>query len=207
MRENPLKTYRFKWAIALIAAAAFISVQAAAETTVSITINGPIEDMVALLQHLKDIGVGSAPGPSNGQYKVTIKSVATTSTETGQTQPPPKPSLALEDVKAEPATAKPGDAVLVTVKVSDPDHAVDTVAAAVDGAQGSTELYDNGTQGDATASDGIWTASLALSPQTTPGEHAITISAYNAAGNPVMKTAENQAPVALTVQVKITVQP
>jgi hypothetical protein len=207
MRENPLKTHRFKWALALVAAVALITVQAAAETTVSITINGPIEDMVALLQHLKDIGVGSAPGPSNGQYKVTIKSVATTTTETGQTQPPPKPLLALEDAKAEPATAKPGEAVLVTVKVSDPDHAIDTIAAAVDGAQGSIELYDNGAQGDATAADGTWTASLALPPQTTPGEHAITVSAYNAAGNPVMKSVENQAPVALTAQVKITVQP
>ena len=207
MRKNPLSTLRYQWALAAIAAIAFISTQAVAETTVSITINGPIEDMVALLQHLKDIGVGSAPSPGTGQYKVTIKSVATTTEETAQAQPPPKPPLALENAKAEPATAKPGDLVLVTVNVSDPEHAVDTIAAAVDGAQGSTELYDNGTQGDAAASDGIWSASVALPPQTAPGEQGITISAYNAAGNPVMKTVENQAPVPLAVQVKVTVQP
>lgn len=204
MKGNPLNTHRI---IGALAAIAFVAMQAMAETTVSITINGPIEDMVALLQHLKDIGVGSVPGPSNGQYKVTIKSVATTTTETAQAQAPEKPPLALEDAKAEPAAAKPGDAVLVTVKVSDPDHAIDTIAAAVDGAQGSTELYDNGAQGDATAADGTWTASVVLSPQTAPGEHVITISAYNAAGNPVMKAAENQASVPLAAQIKITVQP
>ncbi len=204
MKNSPCRL-----ALTVAFAALFLTAHAFGEMSVSVTINGPIEDIVALLQHLKDLGIGSASAPSEGPYKVTITSVATTTTEPEPVAPPPppKPTLELLDAKADPAAVKPGGNVLLTVKVSDPDHVVDTVAATVDGTPGSTELYDNGTQGDAAAGDGIWSATLTVAPQTAPGEHAVNVAAFNTGGNPVMKTTEGGPAAPLTAQVKITVQP
>lgn len=205
-----------RFAVAFALAAFFLASHAFAEMSVSVTINGPIEEIVALLQHLKDLGIGQTSAPGQGPYKVTITSVATTSKEPeppalpqppAEPQPPPKPSLALSDAKVEPAEAKPGASILVTVKVSDPDHLIDTIAATVDGMPGSAELYDNGTHGDAAAGDGVWSGAIALVPQTAPGEHAISIAAFNAGGNPVMKTVENQPPVPLKAETKVAVKP
>jgi hypothetical protein len=205
-----------RFAVAVVLAVFFFAAQAFGEMSVSVTISGPIEEIVALLQHLKNLGIGQASAPSTGPYKVTITSVATASKEPEKPAapqppqpppPPPKPALALSDAKAEPAAAKVGTNILVTVKVSDPDHLVDTISATVDGMPGSTELYDNGTHGDAAAGDGTWSGTITLAPPIAPGEHAVNIAAFNTAGNPVMKKVENAPPVALTAQLKVTVQP
>jgi len=190
------------------------------DMAVSVTISGPIEEIVPLLQHLKELGVGTASSGAAGPAKVQITSVATVSTETPPPAqpaqpsppappppPPPKPPLALLNVKAEPGTVKPGGDLLLAVQVSDPDHVVDTVAATIEGVAGSTELYDNATHGDATAGDGIWSAAVTLSPDLTPGEHAVSAKAFNANGSPVTTKAENQPEAPLSAQTKITVQP
>jgi hypothetical protein len=76
----------------------------------------------------------------------------------------------------------------------------------VDGAQGSTEFYDNGTNGDIAAGDGLWTASLTLSPQTAEGEHNVNIAAFGTNGKPVTTPSENGETPPLAVPVKIIVK-
>jgi hypothetical protein len=191
------------------------------DMAISVTISGPIEEIVPLLQHLKELGVGTASSGVEGPAKVQITSVATVSTETpppaepappeppapSPPPPPPKPPLALLNLKAEPGTIKPGGNLLLAVQVSDPDHVVDTVAATIEGMPGSAELYDNATHGDATAGDGLWSAAVTLPPDLAPGEHAVGAKAFNANGIPVTAKAENQPEAPLFAQTKVTVQP
>jgi hypothetical protein len=189
-------------------AAAVIAVMwsgwAFAELSVSVTITGPIEEILPVLQHLKDLGIGTGSAPKDQAVKVEITSVAST----GAPAPPPEPPKpGLLNAKVEPAAAKPGDTVLIAVQVKDPEHVVDTVAAMIEGMDGSAELYDNGSHGDATAGDGVWSGSVALKPPIAPGEHVIHVSAFNAAGSLATTKTGDQAPVPLTAQTKITVQP
>jgi hypothetical protein len=95
----------------------------------------------------------------------------------------PKPALSLQEAAITPAQAKAGEAVVLTVKVCDPDDTVDTLAASVGGKD--VDLNDNGANGDAVAGDGVWSAAMEVPAGATAGAYAVKITAYDAFGYPV----------------------
>ena len=208
-----MKTSAFRIVLALVVCGYWAGA-AGAELSVSVTIAGPVDEIIPLLQHFKDLGIGTGSS-RGGPAKVEITSVGTPAAPSAPPAappppppPPPKPPLALQDLKVDPAAAKAGQNILITVKVSDPDHVVDTVAATIDGMPGSGELDDKGARGDATPGDSIWSAAVALHPQLPPGEHAITVSAFGANGAPVTTPQGNEAaPSPLVAKTKLMVQP
>ena len=194
-----------------------------AELSVSVTISGPPDELLPLLQHIKDMGIGHGGGESG--IKLEMNSVSAPAspapaTASGPETPalpqpttppappaPPKPVLGFTEAQSVPATAKPGNTILISVRVGDPDHQIDTIAATVVGTPGVVDLYDNGTHGDATTADGIWSASIPLNSQVKPGDYLITITAYNRNGLAVMVPGPDKQEIPLSAQAKITVTP
>ena len=103
------------------------------------------------------------------------------------TEPAPLPEgLTLYDAQFEPAAAEPGETVLLSVAVHDPEKRVDTVAATFRDIQDATlDLFDNGTQGDRTIGDGIWSRRVPVFPQMQAGQHVLEITAYDVNGNQI----------------------
>ena len=213
-----------------------ISGVAYAELSVSVTISGPLEELLPLLQHIKDMGIGhgggetgiklemnsvaapAAPAPEAATQAAPPPAPEASTTAAAQPTPPPtapppppKPALGFSEIQVAPSTTKPGNTVLISVRVNDPDHQVDTVSATTDGtvanAPGVGDLYDNGTHGDVTAADGIWSAAVILSSQVAPGEYPITIRGYNRNGLSVMVPGPDKQDIPLSAQAKITVTP
>lgn len=183
--------------VALIAL--FAAIPAAhAEVTVSITISGTVEELVPILQKLQELGLGGATA-SGDPLKLNVHSVMTN--EGAAAAAPP----AIESAVVEPASAKAGEAVLVTAKIADAGHAIDTVAATV--GETKVDLFDNGMEGDATAGDGIWSRRVTLSPALAAGDVAVAVNAYNANGEPVLITGADGQSAPLTAQAKVTVVP
>lgn len=187
--------------ILVILIALFSAIPAArAEVTVSITISGTVEELVPILQKLQELGLGGATA-SGDPLKLNVHSVMTNEGTPAAAAAPP----AIESAAVEPASAKAGEAVLVTAKIADAGHAIDTVAATV--GETKVDLFDNGMEGDATAGDGIWSRKLTLSPALAAGDVAVAINAYNANGEPVLITGADGQSAPLTAQAKVTVTP
>ena len=169
------------------------------ELAVSVTITGPIDEILPLLERLKDMGVG-APSADEA-LKVELRSVA----KAPEPAAPPKPRLALEGLQVAPPLVSVGEPVLLSVRVSDPAGVVDTVAATISGVAGSVDLYDNGTHGDAVPNDGVWSASVVTETPLTPGQHTVAVNAFNAFGTVVTVPGADGKPAPLTCETEIAV--
>lgn len=193
------------WVVCLLSVLCVAAAPARGEVTVSITISGPVEELVPILKKLQELGLGGAT-PSADPLKLNIRSVITDAEQAGST---PAAQPAIEKATVEPAAAKPGDTVLITAKVNDPAHVVDTVAATSVGDL-KLDLFDNGTEGDATAGDGVWSRKITLPPdakELPAGETAVTVHAYNANGEAVQVVGADGQPAPLTAQAKLTITP
>ena len=194
------------WMVCLALVVYLAAAPARAEVTVSITISGPVEELVPILQKLQELGLGAAVATAD-PLKLNVHSVMT-----GTEQPAgPAPAAAdaqpaFESATVEPALAKLGDKVLITAKVIDPNHAIDTVAASIGDIKLKVDLFDNGTEGDVTAGDGIWSRQTVLLGVAV-GEAAIAVNAYNANGEAVQVPGPDGQPAPLTAQAKVTVTP
>jgi len=183
---------------------------ASAQVEVSVTLSGSVEEMLPILQHLRDMGFGDAADieVSGGDeaIRMSVHSVMTGDEDAAaaeETDAPPAPEgLALFNALFEPASAKSGTAALLTVAVNDPDKKVDTVAATFrDIPDGTLDLFDNGTQGDRTEGDGIWSRRVPVFPQLQAGQHVLEIAAYDVNGQRISKEggASLQTDAVLTV--------
>ena len=195
------------WIASILLALSVALAPAHAEVTVSITITGNIDELIPILQKLQELGLGGATA-STDPLQLNVHSVMTAE-QAAQPVPAAPPTLpaqpAFSQAAIEPAAAKPGTEVLVTATVADPARAIDTVAASI--GETRVDLFDNGTEGDATAADGIWSRKTVLPATLAAGETAITVHAYNASGEPVTVPGPNNEPTPLTTQAKVTVTP
>ena len=70
------------------------------------------------------------------------------------------------------------------------------------------DLYDNGTQGDAAANDGIWSVRLEVPPTATAGAHTLEVLAYDVHGDPIADpAAEGDTPQPLSASAQLDVTP
>ncbi len=177
---------------------------ARAEVTVSLQIHGTVDEILPILQMLKNAGIGTSLGAEEkAGLKLELNSVAEVDTSEAQAVPETPPSNAsgptvepevaakrvvLSRPKVEPAVSKPGEQVLVTLEVKDPAKRVHTVAASEgNGGAGSkyVDLYDDGTHGDLTPNDGIWSYQSKVSETAADGEFTFRIVAFDANGQPL----------------------
>ena len=169
-----------------------------AEINVTVSISGTLDEILPILRHLQDLGIGVA---GKDAMKLQVHSVMS-GTEAAPGAPAP---LGFQAAAVAPVSAKAGETVLITAKVGDPDHVVDTVAATVGGE--TVDLYDNGTNGDVTALDGTWSRSVAL-PATIPsGDAVIVLTAYDVSGDAVHVTAPDGTKAPVTAKATVTVLP
>ena len=107
-------------------------------------------------------------------------------------------SLTISGMKVEPSTVGPGSMVLISCQVTHSDGPlnIERVAATVSSGNLNSSypmLYDDGTNGDMMAEDGIY--SLEISAGNTPGEAKIVFIAVDTEQNEI-----ESDPVILTVQ-------
>lgn len=186
---------------------------ARAEISVSVTINGSLEEITAVLQHLQTMGAGHAAGETGEELKLQVHSITSGELQTaqpevvwvapGQEQPAPAaapasaPVLALQGLVVNPASAPAGASVVITAQVVDEAHVIDTMSSTFGDGGPVVDLYDNGTNGDATAGDGTWSGTLLLPADAAAGASTIRIEAFDSNGGAVtVSGAEGTAPLA-----------
>lgn len=187
------------------------------ELTVTVSISGPIDEILPILQYLKEQGIGAAPAGEQQGEPIRLEMHSISSAEQAgqgeapgaeeapvvESQPEPEPTLGFLEPTLAPETMKRGGQSLLTVRVSDPDNVVDTVVASFGGQ--TVDLYDSGSYGDAKARDGIWSRTLDVPGDLAAGELELTITAYDRQADPVLVTKEDgtSEPLALTIAVTV----
>jgi hypothetical protein len=196
---------------------------------VSLTIQGNADEIMAILQLLRDSGfvsatapdplrlhVHSVAGPTDAQAAPQEGSVesgagSTTAeapaTEAPAAAPTPPPTPALMNVIIEPQVSKAGQPVRLMVTVQDPNHEIDTLAAEIDGTGVSVDLFDNGMNGDAVVGDGIWSGTALLPSDLRAGDYTVSFQAFDGKGNAIEVTGADGAKHPLRLEGKLTLLP
>ncbi|MBX7258761.1 MAG: hypothetical protein K1Y02_20535 [Candidatus Hydrogenedentes bacterium] len=114
--------------------------------------------------------------------------VATTGCNTMGRQP------RLNDAKITPATLKPGESAIITVKVVDKYKIISRVVAVVKEDQRiKFKLRDDGNPPDEKALDGVWTLRADVPFNAPPGQFTLEIGAYNSKNEPIqVKTGKGE---------------
>ncbi len=177
---------------------------AGAEVSVSITITGSIDELLPILEHLRGLGIGVAPDAAeNESLKLQVHSVIREEDAAPPDGGATKPQLGLRDLKVEPKAVKRGNPIQVSVKLTDPDHLVDIVAVTLGDA--TFDLYDNGSNGDSKAADGVWSRLLPVSETMEPVEQILTAHAYDVHGDRVLVAGSDGTAAPLSARGKVTV--
>lgn len=199
--------------MALVAGLALCATSAYAEVTVSVTITGNVDEILPIVQHLKDMGVGvgkNVPVPGN-TIKMEVHSVApgpTPAPAPAAPAAPAKPELSLGAPALTPPSVKAGAKAKITVPSVDPDHKIDSVSAMMvipNSNKVIADLFDNGTHGDAKARDGVWTGAIDVPATVAPGEYLLKVIAFNANGDALLIARKDGTAAPLSSQTKITV--
>ena len=167
---------------------------ASEDVSVSVNITGSLDELIVVLEKLKELGIGEEQAASVEEpVRVQMHSVATNPVPILPPVVPPVAPIAppqaaaaisLTQASVVPAQARSGDAVLVSVRVTDPRGEVDTVAATLHGVNGFMfDLYDNGTHGDSVRGDGVWSYSLEIPMLAGADTYRIVVTAYNRNGD------------------------
>ena len=172
---------------------------------VSLTVEGEPEEIQAVLEFIKTLNAGGEDDP----LKINVHSIASTgngeptTTETPVLEDPP---LSLERPEVLPAKGAPGAPFIVTVNVRDKYDEVDTLSVRLAGTSLATDLYDNGTNGDKTPADGIWTATLTPLDVTPSGTYKVEITAYDKNGKSLTTLQPDGTVVKLVANTELTIE-
>ncbi|HOF39052.1 MAG TPA: hypothetical protein PLD73_03190 [Candidatus Hydrogenedentes bacterium] len=184
---------------------------------VTVSISGSLNDMLPVLQLLRNMGFGfESPDDAEKPLRLEVHSVVTdgdliegaaAGDIPGMGERPDQAALpdtpGLYHPAADPASAKPGDHITVSAMLVDPERRVDTMSARIVGAEGVlADLYNDGTHGDATPNDATWTGTLILPSTLLTGSHLVELAAYDNYGDPV--AGENGEPMRLRIPIEIT---
>lgn len=184
---------------------------AAADVTLSITITGSPDELIPLLEQLKRLGIGTEGGSeaSPEEERIQLQMHSVTSDEEAAAEPPApeEEELGLWGAAVQPSPAKPGDTVMVTVQVADSERRIDTIAVAVDGGEGLMfDLYDNGTHGDETARDGVWSYAMDVPHTLDVEQYTMTIVPYDRFGREVTLETPGGEPIPLREKLVLPVR-
>lgn len=172
---------------------------------VSLTVEGEPEEIQAVLEFIKTLKAGS----EDDALKININSIASTGNgEAAATEAPvlEDPPLSLERPEVLPAKGAPGAPFIVTVNVRDKYDEVDTLSVKLSGTSLATDLYDDGTHGDKTPADGIWTATLTPLDVTPSGTYKVEIAAYDKNGKSLTTLKPDGTVVKLAATTELTIE-
>ena len=208
---------RFGICLAMFAAAVFVGVPSArADVDVTVTITGNLDDIIAVLEQLKRAGIGGSRTGSSREDALQVKmhSISEKGKIPGsileslqpEAEPKPAPVVALEAVQAEPTSLLAGEKLRISVRAVDEAHLIDTVTAGIPDLGLLADLTDDGTRGDATLGDGVWTAEVTLPANAAPATYAIEIMAYGAYGAPLNRALPNGTQELLRAEASVVVE-
>lgn len=174
---------------------------------ISLTVEGDVEEIQAVLEFLKTMEAQS--DGEDDPLKINVHSIAAT----GETEAPAAetpvledPPLSLERPEVLPAKGAPGAPFIVTVTVRDKYDEVDTLSVRLAGTSISTDLYDDGSQGDKTPGDGIWTATLTPLDVTPSGAYTVEITPYDKNGKTLTTLQPDGTVVKLVANTELTIE-
>lgn len=186
---------------------------------VTVSISGTLNDMLPVLQLLRNMGFGfESPEDAEQPLRLEVHSVVSdgdlikdavagdipgVAERAAQDAAPVPDKLGLYNPAVDPASATPGNSMTVSVMLADPERLVDTMSARIVGAEGAlADLYNDGTHGDAAANDATWTGTLVLPATLLAGAHHIELVAYDDYGDPV--AGEDGEPLRVRIPIEIT---
>lgn len=194
------------------------------EVSVSLVIEGDVDEIQAVLNQLRRSGLvesgggfnpfrmrvhsstnGDAEGTAQGDSDGADQEIAGEAQPGEPAKPTVPPVLGFSNLAVAPNAVAPGNTAAITVDLLDRKNQVDTVAAML--TNGSRkflfDLYDNGTHGDETAGDSMWSVNVTIPATADPGPHTLQLSAYDTMGDPIMLDKESQTPLGMSVEMEI----
>jgi len=113
----------------------------------------------------------------------------------------------IQEVKVQPETPHPGDTLWLMVNIKDKHGVVRRVEGTILADPRATfPLFDNGTNGDEKAGDGLWTLQAMIPPQLPPGDFEVEFAAYRSDGLPVEVRDESKKIVPLKASYLVVVE-
>lgn len=164
---------------------------------VSVTLTGDLDDILSVLQALRDQRGGQVVGQPDENMKVQVHSMAVGTIEESPAAGSPRaqlspiapnalPQAGFSGASIEPSAPSPGASVMVAVRLQDPRHQVDTVSVRLNVPGGfAFDLFDNGGYGDEQAGDGLWKRQITLPGDLAPGDVTATFTAFDVNGQTV----------------------
>ena len=174
---------------------------------VSLTVEGEPEEIQAVLEFIKSMETGNEG--EDDPLKINVHSIASTGSSEATTTETPvleDPPLSLERPEVLPTKGAPGAPFIVSVNVRDKYDEVDTLSVKLSGTSLATDLYDDGTHGDKTPADGIWTATLTPLDVTPSGTYKVEITAYDKNGKTLTTLKPDGTVVKLVANTELTIE-
>jgi len=148
----------------------------AVELTLNIT--GSMEEISRVLECLKQSGLGlSSPKEEIDPFRIHIYSSNDIAKEDTQN----KISIGFTEIKTEPENPISGTPIKIMAKIVDTLNVIDTLSATLFGTSISTDLRDDGQNGDEIAGDGIWSGIFNLPPDVS-GNKTFILTAFDEKG-------------------------
>jgi len=144
----------------------------------SLNITGSMEEISRVLECLKQSGLGlSSSDKEIDPFRIHIYSSNDVAKEEAQN----KISIGFTEIRTEPENPISGTPIKIMAKIVDTLNVVDTLSANLFGTSISTDLKDDGQNGDDTAGDGIWSGIFNLPPDVS-GNKTFILTAFDEKG-------------------------
>ncbi len=153
-----------------------------ASLEVSLTVTGDIGEIKALLDYIEARNQQGADASDN-PMKIMVHSVADGLEMTAQ---PARVPVKLATPQISSGKLTPGQSTLVTVAVRDEQQLLDTLAIQIVNTNLSTDMYDDGSHGDAKANDGVWSVTLTPLETTPAGSYELIVSGFDRNGHALL---------------------
>jgi len=99
-----------------------------------------------------------------------------------------------------------GKSAVLSVSISGARGTVNSVVATVrEVPEMAIQMFDDGLEGDETASDGVWSFRLDVPPTAVPGTYHFDIRAYDETGAEIMVKREAAVYVPLSTETSVTI--
>jgi hypothetical protein len=112
----------------------------------------------------------------------------------------------MRDAVITPASLRPGESAVITVKINDHHNIVDSVIAGVkEDPRVKLSLRDDGVEPDIEAEDDVWTLKVDVPFKAAPGKFTLVIGAFRSDGQPIVvhDREAGDVPLAATATVHI----
>jgi hypothetical protein len=114
--------------------------------------------------------------------------------------------LSMMDARSDPAKLSPGEDAIICVRVIDTQGVVAAITATVrEYPTMVLDLNDNGEEGDAIAGDGVWSFAIEVPGGAPAGVYNWDFEAFDANGDPVKVTTEEDAEEPLDAETSVEI--